>query len=53
MKKISGSDDFFEVSSDYSSDYIFGKSSGSDYKKIVANPTLLHTYVILTIYHRN
>ena len=37
MKKISGSgsDDFFEESSDYSSDYIFGKSSGSgsDYKK--------------------
>ena len=33
---ISGSDDFFEKSSDYSSDYIFGKSSssGSGSKKI-------------------
>ena len=33
IKKNSGSDDFFEESSDYSSNYIFGKSSGSDYKK--------------------
>ena len=41
IKKNSGSDDFFEESSDYSSNYIFGKSSGSDYKKNVTNPALL------------
>ena len=47
-KKISGSgsDDFLEECSDYSSDYIFGKSScsGSDYKKNVANRTLVKTH---------